>query len=1538
MPTYTVSVYNSDPLFILSQTLGGVASWTGEADPSGSATITDTETGIEGQTLDSNAAGGESATADITIGGNSSTGAAVYAEESWTLRDTVTSETFNIITLRVDSGGATGYYTLSEIPLVAGRSYETLEFNTDPDVLSGDPAFSIDDYVAPSTEVDGTAGNDTIDAGYTDADGDSVGSGDDTVLAGAGDDSVESGDGADIVYGDGGADTILGGAGNDFLSGSEQDSGSTGIGGTDTVGNTFTVINLGTYADVDPDEANGVSENAADLIGTYGGPGAELYNGLQTAVTDDANGDNTLTDNDSGATPEGITIDGVTTQIDSTHVFGATVAFADGTSGTFTAVISQTTTGETYLMPEFTDNADNALLTSQPIVSISLNTLDNADTGLVADRLDADYKVPLASSDTSSDSIDGGAGDDTILGDRGDDTLLGGDGADLLSGGADNDTLDGGDGSDTLFGGDGNDLLISGGEAVNDTLNELNGGAGDDTIRIEGPFNGNDQVDGGDGIDELQLLPDDDRDLNVDMTAGNVTDGTIGTQEFVGIENITTGGGDDTITGDDADNVLDGAGGDDSFVFSAGNDTVIGGETGETQGDTLDASAETEGVSVVFDGNESGTVSQDTTQTVTGDPSVFDGTTTIPGAQLEFFVLDKAAWTDPNAMLRDDNNDGSANTGDTITLSTYSGQTVGVDGTRIEDAGLADLVEPVTLNGETFATGTDVQMDYGFVVEDGDGIQYFVGKIDFGGGSSGWDGSVITAGWDPVAQTWVDPPAAGTEFTLISVPSGQAPWDGTSTSSNVSNTTLGPYSNDVRLGDGIDAPIVQSGPEITTEPVTHTTTFSEIETVDLGSGDDTVDGSATTQGISVDGGAGDDSLTGGDGDDTLDGGDGTDTILGGAGDDSILTSGGNDSIDAGDGADVISATATDPSGAYSFSVDGGSGGDDDDTLDISAMIADGWVIDSVTRNPETAGNPGFSGQIQLSRGSDSATINYVDIETLILAPSNDVVEGTNNAELIDAGYTGDPEGDMVDAGDNQAGTDDDEILARGGDDTVSSGAGDDTVFGGAGNDTIDGDAGDDLLYGDDILADPVTVQNSGFESDETDWTVTGDGTLVYDVDGDKAMAFNANDHGTGGTIEQTVNMQVGRAYELSLDASEVDFFGGTGDHTLVVEVIDSNGSVIATQTQVIANESEQTVTLPFTATTDEITLRFSNPTSTQTVDTDLTIDNITVTPVAPTGAGNDSLDGGDGSDTIFGGDGNDTIRGGDSADSIEGGAGDDSIFVDQGDTVSGGEGDDVFTLEDLDTTGTGDAAISITGGEGGETNGDTLQLTPDVTFDDITFTNTDDAAGGLSGSFTMGDGTAVTFSEIENIICFTPGTRILTGQGERPVETLRIGDLVVTRDQGLRPIRWIGKRTVTGQGRFAPVRVGANALDGSRGGLLVSQQHRILFTGYRAELLFGDPEVLVAAKHLVDGRDVVEEPCDKVTYIHIMFDHHEVIYADGIATESFHAGDIGMSAVSEAAREELFEIFPELRSAPGQHLETARQCLKRHEARLLVDP
>ena len=83
------------------------------------------------------------------------------------------------------------------------------------------------------------------------------------------------------------------------------------------------------------------------------------------------------------------------------------------------------------------------------------------------------------------------------------------------------------------------------------------------------------------------------------------------------------------------------------------------------------------------------------------------------------------------------------------------------------------------------------------------------------------------------------------------------------------------------------------------------------------------------------------------------------------------------------------------------------------------------------------------------------------------------------------------------------------------------------------------------------------------------------------------------------------------------------------------------------------------------------------------------------------------------------------------------------------------------------------------------------------------------------------------------------------------------------------------------------------------------------------------------------GTDACIAPCKAVTYIHLMFDRHEVIYAEGFATESFFAGDAALSAVDAPAREELFAIFPELRSTASRHRETARPCLRAREATLL---
>ena len=315
------------------------------------------------------------------------------------------------------------------------------------------------------------------------------------------------------------------------------------------------------------------------------------------------------------------------------------------------------------------------------------------------------------------------------------------------------------------------------------------------------------------------------------------------------------------------------------------------------------------------------------------------------------------------------------------------------------------------------------------------------------------------------------------------------------------------------------------------------------------------------------------------------------------------------------------------------------------------------------------------------------------------------------------------------------------------------------------------------------------------------------------------------------------------------------------------------------------------------------------------------------------GTGNDSIDAGHGNDTLIGGEGDDTLTGNRGADVYDGGAGDDVMYLSEGDTADGGDGDDLFVLTDLGETGS--STISITGGEGDETDGDTLQLNSDVSYSDITFTNTDDNAGGLSGNFAMADGTVVTFTEIENIICFTPGVHILTEHGSRPIETLQVGDLIVTRDNGLQPIRWLGARRVAGLGRFAPVHIAQHVMPGATCPLLVSPQHRIVFSGYRAELLFGASEVLVSAKHLIDGVDVRQIEQTHVTYIHLMLDAHEVVFADGAATESFHAGDSGISALSNASRHEIFSIFPELRSNPNAHGRTARRCLKRREAQLL---
>ncbi|MGD9294602.1 MAG: Hint domain-containing protein, partial [Roseobacter sp.] len=150
--------------------------------------------------------------------------------------------------------------------------------------------------------------------------------------------------------------------------------------------------------------------------------------------------------------------------------------------------------------------------------------------------------------------------------------------------------------------------------------------------------------------------------------------------------------------------------------------------------------------------------------------------------------------------------------------------------------------------------------------------------------------------------------------------------------------------------------------------------------------------------------------------------------------------------------------------------------------------------------------------------------------------------------------------------------------------------------------------------------------------------------------------------------------------------------------------------------------------------------------------------------------------------------------------------------------------------------------------------------------------------------------------ESGGVICFTQGTAIATPLGNRPVEELRVGDRVLTKDNGPQPIEWIGSRRMTGARLFAmprlrPVRIRAGALGIERPDqeLLVSPEHRLLLSGDVAQDLFNTREVLVAAKDLIDGRLICTDvQARAVTYIHLLLPEHNVLWANGVATESFH--------------------------------------------------
>ncbi|MGH1578399.1 Hint domain-containing protein [Planktotalea sp.] len=536
------------------------------------------------------------------------------------------------------------------------------------------------------------------------------------------------------------------------------------------------------------------------------------------------------------------------------------------------------------------------------------------------------------------------------------------------------------------------------------------------------------------------------------------------------------------------------------------------------------------------------------------------------------------------------------------------------------------------------------------------------------------------------------------------------------------------------------------------------------------------------------------------------------------------------------------------------------------------------------------------------------------------------------------------------------------------DQTVNGTATEDTLTGALGDDTISGGAGNDVLAGDGPVEGAWHFETydrnfgssagQAFDIETAGSTRTGSGYVTDFNEGgltNTVRGTSGNPEDFGVIYTSTLNTVAGGTYRFTTasdDGSTLQLFDSSGNP---VQFANQTGGTL----DYLNNDFHQGTTSRFgDAILDPneiytIQIRYwenlGGDTLSATVngpDTGGATQNLLTSPMigmppdpdysvtgVPFGVeGDDSIDGGAGDDTIEGNGGDDTLIGGTGADSLTGGTGDDTF------TFAAGDGND--TISDFNAGNSG----AITDGD--QSNNDFVDLSDFYT--DISEMRADflddgvlnQSVGDFSDNTAMGGGiefegiaaTDLTFDNT-NVVCFASGTEISTTKGEVAIEDLQIGDLVMTRDNGFQEVRWIGSKTVDGRGRFAPILIREGAL-GNSCDLRVSPQHRMLLVGWPTEVLFGENEVLVAAKMLINDASIRPAPCDEITYIHVLFDDHEIIRGAGCWSESYHPSPRNIAALDEDARDEFLELFPALENI--EQLESARVSLKAHEAAALI--
>ncbi|WP_149141349.1 Hint domain-containing protein [Gemmobacter caeruleus] len=725
------------------------------------------------------------------------------------------------------------------------------------------------------------------------------------------------------------------------------------------------------------------------------------------------------------------------------------------------------------------------------------------------------------------------------------------------------------------------------------------------------------------------------------------------------------------------------------------------------------------------------------------------------------------------------------------------------------------------------------------------------------------------------------------------------------------------------------------------------------------------------------------------GNDTLNAGNGSDSLFGGAGNDLLSGNGGADTLFGGAGADTLyggsgtdTADYSDSNAAVDVDLatgDGHGGHAEGDVLSSIERLVGSDFNDTLTGNSSSNQLTGGAGDDRLDGGAGSDSLYGGEgADTLIGGTGSDTLEGGAGVDTADysastsgvnvslgsgtwlgldllgndlgfltsslgTGYGGDANGDRLRDIENLLGSAyADTLTGNEANNRLEGGAGSDYLSGGEGNDTlIGGEGADTLIGGEDMDYVDYSDSNAAVSINLSNNTASGGhaaGDVLSGVDGVFGSAFNDtiigfDNQGLSGDIY--TNVLYGAAGDDYIDArgSDDQVYGGVGNDTVLGGAGNDSLWGDAGNDLVYGGDGQ-----------DNLDGGAGN---------DL-LDGGSGNDLLYGGAGNDTLSGGAGNDALLGDDGNDSLYGGPGDDTLDGGAGNDWLEAGDGndwlyggageDTLVGGAGSDFLTGggdRDFIYAGLGD---TIDGGEAGD-DIDTLDLTGlgphRIIRDPLNGENGVvqflDSWGNVTGT--------ITFLNIENIVaCFTPGTAIVTDRGEVAVENLRPGQRVMTRDHGLQPIRWVGQRRL-GIGELIadpalqPVRIRKGALGQGlpERDMLVSRQHRMLVTGQRAELMFGTDEVLVRAIHLVGQPGIECAALREVTYIHLLFDRHELVLGDGAWSESFQPGDRSLAGLDCPTRDEVVKLFPDLATGVlPRNFEAARMTLKSHEARALL--